>query len=37
MEIEIIKKETFNNWYKLRTYYVATMITSTPVHVRSYT
>ncbi|KRG03429.1 ATP-binding cassette sub-family G member 1 isoform X2 [Drosophila mojavensis] len=33
MEIEIIKKETFNNWYKLRTYYVATLITSTPVHI----
>ncbi|XP_060661050.1 ATP-binding cassette sub-family G member 1 isoform X1 [Drosophila nasuta] len=33
LEIEIIKKETFNNWYKLRTYYVATMITSTPVHI----
>ncbi|KAH8378019.1 hypothetical protein KR093_008498, partial [Drosophila rubida] len=32
-EIEIIKKETFNNWYKLKTYYVATMITSTPVHI----
>ncbi|XP_030561814.1 ATP-binding cassette sub-family G member 1 isoform X1 [Drosophila novamexicana] len=33
LEIEIIKKETFNNWYKLKTYYVATMITSTPVHI----
>ncbi|XP_030240951.1 ATP-binding cassette sub-family G member 1 isoform X1 [Drosophila navojoa] len=33
LEIEIIKKETFNNWYKLRTYYVATLITSTPVHI----
>ncbi|KAH8403022.1 hypothetical protein KR222_003164, partial [Zaprionus bogoriensis] len=33
LEIEIIKKETFNNWYKLRTYYIATMITSTPVHI----
>lgn len=32
-EIEIIRKETFNNWYKLRTYYLATIITSTPVHV----
>ncbi|BFF94823.1 ATP-binding cassette sub-family G member 1 [Drosophila madeirensis] len=32
-EIEIIKKETFNNWYKLRTYYLATIITSTPVHI----
>ncbi|EDW03303.1 ATP-binding cassette sub-family G member 1 [Drosophila grimshawi] len=33
LEIEIIKKETFNNWYKLKTYYVATIITSTPVHI----
>ncbi|EDX03506.1 GD23174 [Drosophila simulans] len=32
-EIEIIRKETFNNWYKLRTYYLATIITSTPVHI----
>ncbi|KAH8267433.1 hypothetical protein KR018_001930, partial [Drosophila ironensis] len=32
-EIEIIKKETFNNWYKLRTYYIATIITATPVHI----
>ncbi|EDW77576.1 uncharacterized protein Dwil_GK24575 [Drosophila willistoni] len=32
-EIAIIKKETFNNWYKLRTYYLATIITSTPVHI----
>ncbi|XP_030382849.1 ATP-binding cassette sub-family G member 1 [Scaptodrosophila lebanonensis] len=33
LEIEIIRKETFNNWYKLKTYYVATLITSTPVHI----
>ncbi|XP_017466229.1 PREDICTED: ATP-binding cassette sub-family G member 1 [Rhagoletis zephyria] len=32
-EISIIKKETFNHWYKLRTYYMATLITSTPVHI----
>ncbi|XP_018804492.1 PREDICTED: ATP-binding cassette sub-family G member 1 isoform X1 [Bactrocera latifrons] len=32
-EICIVKKETFNNWYKLRTYYMATLITSTPVHI----
>ncbi|XP_013112641.1 ATP-binding cassette sub-family G member 1 [Stomoxys calcitrans] len=32
-EIAIIKKESFNNWYKLRTYYLATLITSTPVHI----
>ncbi|CAD7079005.1 unnamed protein product [Hermetia illucens] len=33
LEIATIKKETFNNWYKLRTYYLATQITSTPIHV----
>ena len=33
-EISILKKETFNNWYKLRTYYIANLITATPVHVR---
>lgn len=33
-EISILKKEVFNNWYKLRTYYIATIITSTPIHVR---
>ncbi|XP_053961340.1 ATP-binding cassette sub-family G member 1 [Anastrepha ludens] len=32
-EINIVKKETFNNWYKLRTYYMATLISSTPVHI----
>ncbi|KAL7042531.1 hypothetical protein ACKWTF_001178 [Chironomus riparius] len=32
-EISILKKEVFNNWYKLRTYYIATLITSTPIHV----
>jgi len=32
-EVAIIKKETFNNWYKLKTYYLATIITSTPVHI----
>lgn len=33
-EISILRKEVFNNWYKLRTYYLATIITSTPIHVR---
>lgn len=32
-EISILKKEVFNNWYKLRTYYLAQLITSTPIHV----
>lgn len=34
-EISILKKEVFNNWYKLRTYYLAALITSTPIHVRT--
>ncbi|KAL5278836.1 hypothetical protein ACFFRR_003454 [Megaselia abdita] len=33
LEIEIIKKETFNRWYSIRTFYLATLITSTPVHI----
>lgn len=32
-EVPIIKKETFNNWYKLRTYFMANMITTFPIHV----
>lgn len=32
-EINIVRKEVFNNWYKLRTYYIASLITSTPIHV----
>lgn len=32
-EIAIIKKETFNNWYRLRTYFIANMITTAPLHV----
>jgi ATP-binding cassette subfamily G (WHITE) protein 1 len=35
-EISILKKEVFNNWYKLRTYYLATLITSTPIHVSNF-
>ena len=30
-ELLILKKEHFNNWYKLRTFYVAFIITNTPV------
>lgn len=33
-EIAILKKETFNNWYKIRTYFLANMLTTTPMHVR---
>lgn len=32
-EINIVRKEVFNNWYKLRTYYMAALITSMPIHV----
>ncbi|KAI9586388.1 hypothetical protein GQX74_002235 [Glossina fuscipes] len=32
-EIMIVKRETFNNWYKLRTFYLAHFITSAPVHI----
>lgn len=33
-EVEIVRKETFNNWYKVRTYYLANILTTTPIHVR---
>lgn len=32
-EIAILKKETFNGWYKLRTYYLATIAVMAPIHV----
>ncbi|XP_037046684.1 ATP-binding cassette sub-family G member 1 [Bradysia coprophila] len=32
-EVDILKKETFNNWYPLRTYFCANMIISTPIHI----
>jgi ATP-binding cassette, subfamily G (WHITE), member 1 len=32
-EINIVRKEVFNNWYRLRTFYFASLITSTPIHV----
>lgn len=32
-EFGVIKKEQFNNWYKLRTYYVAFQITNLPLQV----
>lgn len=32
-ELEIVRKETFNNWYKARTYFLATTLTTTPIHV----
>jgi hypothetical protein len=33
LERAIIVKEQFNNWYKLRTYYMAVTISSLPVQV----
>lgn len=33
-ELEIVRKETFNNWYKARTYFLANTLTTTPIHVR---
>lgn len=33
-EIDIVRKETFNNWYKVRTYFLANTLTTTPIHVR---
>lgn len=32
-EIQILKKETFNRWYSLKTYFIAQIMTATPVHV----
>ncbi len=31
--MEILKKETFNNWYTLRTFFCANMLITTPIHV----
>lgn len=33
-ELHILRKELFNNWYKLPTYYVAFLITNMPMQVR---
>ncbi|XP_055541549.1 ATP-binding cassette sub-family G member 1 [Wyeomyia smithii] len=32
-EMKILRKESFNNWYKIRTYFIATMLTSLPVQI----
>lgn len=32
-EMKILRKESFNNWYKIRTYFFATMLTSLPVQI----
>lgn len=36
-ELEIVRKETFNNWYKARTYFLANTLTTTPIHVSRFT
>lgn len=33
LELAILKKERFNNWYQLRTYYVATLIIAIPLNI----
>lgn len=33
LEIDILRKERFNNWYKLKTYYVATLVISLPLQI----
>lgn len=33
MEIEILRKERFNNWYQLRTYYMAMLACSIPLQI----
>ncbi|XP_035794876.1 ATP-binding cassette sub-family G member 1-like [Anopheles albimanus] len=32
-EMNILRKESFNRWYKIRTYFVASMLTSLPVQI----
>nr|QHN70689.1 ATP-binding cassette subfamily member 4 [Limenitis arthemis astyanax] len=32
-ELPVLKKENFNNWYNLKTYYVAVLITSIPLQI----
>lgn len=33
LEIAILKKERFNNWYQLKTYYIATLVTTLPLQI----
>ncbi|KAL6262110.1 hypothetical protein P5V15_007211 [Pogonomyrmex californicus] len=33
LEMAILKKERFNNWYQLRTYYAATLVTTLPLQI----
>ncbi|XP_055637744.1 ATP-binding cassette sub-family G member 1 [Toxorhynchites rutilus septentrionalis] len=32
-EMKILRKESFNNWYKIRTYFIASMLTTLPVQI----
>lgn len=32
-ELPVLRKESFNNWYKLRTYYTAFLVANIPVQV----
>jgi len=33
LEIAILKKERFNNWYQLKTYYIATLVITLPLQI----
>lgn len=33
LEIAILRKERFNNWYKLKTYYIAVLMTTLPLQI----
>ncbi|XP_011701969.1 PREDICTED: ATP-binding cassette sub-family G member 1 [Wasmannia auropunctata] len=35
LELNILKKERFNNWYQLRTYYIATLVIALPLTIFS--
>lgn len=35
LELAILKKERFNNWYQLRTYYIVLLVTGIPIHIIS--
>nr|XP_032514996.1 dnaJ homolog subfamily C member 10-like [Danaus plexippus plexippus] len=32
-ELPVLKKEHFNNWYNLKTYYIAVLVTNTPIQI----
>ncbi|KMQ91979.1 atp-binding cassette sub-family g member 1 [Lasius niger] len=33
LELAILRKERFNNWYQLKTYYIATLVTTLPLQI----